>query len=173
MADHRSAGSNAGCHCEAGRQLRSPAVRTTGEMDRRPLLRFPDSGHYDAASDAGAENWACLASLIETCKLNGVDPQAYLTDVLTRLVNLWPAARIDELMPWAWTGARWRRPAGRVTDALTYSVAAPSFVHPDEWILLIFGGRQPPLHENSPELRAVKTIFNRYNEVSEILANRP
>jgi hypothetical protein len=34
-------------------------------------------------------------------KLNGVDPQAYLTDVLTRLVNLRPSARIDELMPWA------------------------------------------------------------------------
>jgi uncharacterized protein len=52
-------------------------------------------------------------------------------------------------------------------------VAAPSFVHPDEWIPLIFGGRQPPLHENSPELRAVKTIFTRYNEVSETLADRP
>jgi yecA family protein len=52
-------------------------------------------------------------------------------------------------------------------------VAAPSFVQPDEWIPLIFGGRKPPLHENSPELRAVKTIFNRYNEVSEILADRP
>ena len=36
-----------------------------------------------------------------------------------------------------------------------------------------FGGRQPPLHENSPELRAVKTIFKRYNEVSETLADRP
>lgn len=58
-----------------------------------------------AGHDAGAENWACLASLIETCKLNGIDPQAYLTDVLTRLVNLWLAARIDELLPWAWTGA--------------------------------------------------------------------
>jgi hypothetical protein len=34
--------------------------------------------------------------------LNGVDPQAYFTDVLTKLVNLWPASRIDELMPWAW-----------------------------------------------------------------------
>ena len=52
-------------------------------------------------------------------------------------------------------------------------VAAPSFVHPDEWIPLIFSGRQPPLHENSPELRAVKTIFNRYNEVSETLADWP
>jgi yecA family protein len=91
------------------------------------------------------------------------------------------------------------RRVGRVTDTFTYAdldeilrgsgrtgaigmsaidgliaalVAAPSFVHPDEWIPLIFGG-QPPLHENSPELRAVKTIFNRYNEVSEILADRP
>jgi hypothetical protein len=44
-------------------------------------------------------------SLIKTCKLNGIDPQAYLTDVLAKLVNLWPAARIDELMPWAWAGA--------------------------------------------------------------------
>ena len=52
-------------------------------------------------------------------------------------------------------------------------VAAPSFVHPQEWIPLIFGGRQPPLEENSPELRAVKTIFNRYNEVLDILADRP
>lgn len=55
-----------------------------------------------AGHDEGAENWACIASLIETCKLNGVNPQAYITDVLTRLVNLWPASRLDELMPWAW-----------------------------------------------------------------------
>jgi yecA family protein len=52
-------------------------------------------------------------------------------------------------------------------------VAAPSFVHPAEWIPLIFGGRKPSLDENSPELRAVKTIFNRYNEVSETLADQP
>jgi hypothetical protein len=55
-----------------------------------------------AGHDQGAENWACIASLIETCKLNGADPQAYFTDVLTKLVNLWPASRLDELMPWAW-----------------------------------------------------------------------
>jgi hypothetical protein len=55
-----------------------------------------------AGHDEGAENWACIASLIETCKLNGVDPQAYFPDGLTRLVNLWLASRLDELMPWAW-----------------------------------------------------------------------
>src|SRR5690349_7343059 len=55
-----------------------------------------------AGSDEGGENWACLASLIETCKLNRVNPQAYFTDLLTRLVNGWPQNRIDELMPWHW-----------------------------------------------------------------------
>jgi transposase len=55
-----------------------------------------------AGSDEGGESWACLASLIETCKLNRVNPQAYFTDLLTRLVNGWPQKRIDELMPWAW-----------------------------------------------------------------------
>jgi len=55
-----------------------------------------------AGSDEGGENWACLASLIETCKLNGVNPQAYFADLLTRLVNGWPQSSIDELMPWHW-----------------------------------------------------------------------
>jgi hypothetical protein len=53
-----------------------------------------------------AENWASVASLIETCKLNRVDPQRYFTDLLTRLVNGWPQARIDELMPWCWADAK-------------------------------------------------------------------
>jgi len=34
--------------------------------------------------------------------LNGVNPQAYFTDLLTHLVNGWPQKRIDELMPWLW-----------------------------------------------------------------------
>ena len=59
-----------------------------------------------AGSHGGAENWAIVASLIETCKLNNVNPQAYLTDVLTRIVNGHPNSRIDELMPWAWKAAR-------------------------------------------------------------------
>ena len=58
-----------------------------------------------AGSDDGAENWACLASLIETAKLNGVNPHAWLTDILTKLVNRWPASRINELMPWAHANA--------------------------------------------------------------------
>jgi transposase len=56
-----------------------------------------------AGHDRGAAGWAMIASLLETCKLNQVDPLAWTTDVLTKLVNRWPAARIDELMPWAYT----------------------------------------------------------------------
>ena len=42
------------------------------------------------------------AEAIHPIKLNGVNPQAYVTDLLTRLVNGWPQSRIDELMPWHW-----------------------------------------------------------------------
>jgi len=55
-----------------------------------------------AGHDLGAEGWAMAASLIETCKINLVDPLAWMTDVLIKLVNRWPASRIDELMPWAY-----------------------------------------------------------------------
>ena len=55
-----------------------------------------------AGSDGGAEHWAAVASLVETCKLNDVDPLAYLTDVLTRIVNGHPNRDIDQLLPWAY-----------------------------------------------------------------------
>jgi hypothetical protein len=55
-----------------------------------------------AGHDRGAAGWAMIASLLETCKLNQVDPLAWTTDVLTKLVNRWPASRINELMPWAY-----------------------------------------------------------------------
>lgn len=75
------------------------------ERGIRPIVLNRKNALF-AGHDQGAENWACLASLIETCKLSGVDPQAYITDVLTKLVNLWPASRLDELMPWAWASSR-------------------------------------------------------------------
>jgi transposase len=56
-----------------------------------------------AGHDEGAANWACLASLIETAKIQSLNPQAYLADILTKLVNGWPMRRIDELLPWAWS----------------------------------------------------------------------
>ncbi len=59
-----------------------------------------------ASGDDGGARWACVASLVETCKLNGVNPQVYFTDLLARLVNGWPQSRIDELMPWHWAPAK-------------------------------------------------------------------
>jgi transposase len=74
------------------------------ERGIRPIVLNRKNALF-AGHDEGAENWACIASLIETCKLNGVNPQAYFADVLSKLVNLWPASRLDELMPWAWAAA--------------------------------------------------------------------
>ena len=56
-----------------------------------------------AGSDGGGEHWATIASLIETCKLNGVDPYAYLADVITRIVAGHPQNKLDDLLPWAYT----------------------------------------------------------------------
>ncbi|MGY4407942.1 transposase [Bradyrhizobium sp. USDA 3315] len=56
-----------------------------------------------ASCDEGAESWAVLTSLIETCKLNSVSAEHWLSDVLAKLVNGWPAARLDELLPWSST----------------------------------------------------------------------
>jgi transposase len=54
-----------------------------------------------AGHDEGAAAWGLIASLIETCKLNGVEPQRYLTDVLTKIAQQWPMAKLDQLLPWA------------------------------------------------------------------------
>lgn len=72
----------------------------TVERSMRPVALSRKNALF-AGSDDGAVNWAAVASLVETCKLNAVDPQRYLADTLTRLVNGWRQARIDELMPWA------------------------------------------------------------------------
>ena len=71
------------------------------ERGIRPIVLDRKNALF-AGHDEGAENWACIAPLIETCKLNGADPQAYFADVLTRLINLWPASLLDQLMPWVW-----------------------------------------------------------------------
>ncbi len=67
--------------------IRSPA------MNRRNALF---AGH-----DEGGRNWARFASLIGTCKMNGVEPYAYLRDLFTKLANGHLAKDIDALMPWA------------------------------------------------------------------------
>ena len=53
-----------------------------------------------AGHEVGAQNWALLASLLATCKLNTVDPAAYVAATLEAIVDGHPQSRIDELMPW-------------------------------------------------------------------------
>ena len=54
-----------------------------------------------AGSDAGGRRAAAIYSLIESAKLNGLNPQHYLADVLARIADH-PARRIAELLPWNW-----------------------------------------------------------------------
>ena len=85
------------------------------------LLRYVDDGHLEidnnaaeralrvvalgrknylfAGSDRGGERAAAIYSLIGTAKLNGVDPETYLREVLSRIAEH-PINRIDELLPW-------------------------------------------------------------------------
>jgi transposase len=61
-----------------------------------------------ALSRAGSERLRCRAAaiytLIATARLNDVDPQTWLADVLARLPDH-PARRISELLPWQWCGS--------------------------------------------------------------------
>ena len=57
-----------------------------------------------AGHDAGAQNWAILASLIETCKLNKIEPHSYITGVLTAIVNGHKQKHIEQLLPWNFRG---------------------------------------------------------------------
>lgn len=71
----------------------------TVERAIRPLALNRKNSLF-AGSDGGGEHWAVLATLIETAKLNAIDPQAYLTDAITRIVQGHPQSQIDALMPW-------------------------------------------------------------------------
>ncbi|MET3970641.1 IS66 family transposase [Bradyrhizobium sp. S3.9.1] len=78
------------------------------ELDTNPVERairpvaLGRKNHLFAGSDGGGHRWAIACSLITTCKLNGVEPYAYLRDVLQRMVDGHPVNRLDELLPWSW-----------------------------------------------------------------------
>jgi hypothetical protein len=58
-----------------------------------------------AGHEVGAQNWALLASIVATCKINDIDPVAYLTKTLQAIMDGHPKSRIDELMPWRFASA--------------------------------------------------------------------
>jgi transposase len=74
----------------------------TVERAIRPIA-LGRKNHLFAGSDGGAARWAIVASLLATAKLNDVEPFTYLKDVLERLSNGYPMARLDDLLPWNWT----------------------------------------------------------------------
>ena len=62
-----------------------------------------ETRHYGPGSDAGARRWAIANTLIQSCKLNGVEPLAYLTDVLQRIVSGHTKNhQLHALLPWNW-----------------------------------------------------------------------
>ena len=58
-----------------------------------------------AGSDRGGQRAAILYGLIISAKMNDIDPQAWLADVLARIADL-PRSRLPELLPWNWKAAR-------------------------------------------------------------------
>jgi hypothetical protein len=71
----------------------------TVERTIRPITHNRKNALF-AGHEQGAQNWAILASLIETCKLHGIEPHNYLTHVLTAIVNGHRQSQIEELLPW-------------------------------------------------------------------------
>ncbi|MGF7156185.1 hypothetical protein GGR40_003981 [Novosphingobium gossypii] len=55
-----------------------------------------------AGHQLGAENWAAIASLVETCKMLDLEPYAYLSDVLARIISRSDTDPIDDLLPYNW-----------------------------------------------------------------------
>ncbi|PHQ95145.1 MAG: IS66 family transposase, partial [Marinosulfonomonas sp.] len=76
------------------------------EMDNNPVERtirpiaLNRKNALFAGHDVGAENWGVIASLIETCKLNKIEPHSYLTGVLTAIVNRHKQKHIEQLLTW-------------------------------------------------------------------------
>jgi hypothetical protein len=53
-----------------------------------------------AGSEGGGRTWATLGTLLQTARMNNVDPLDWLSQTLARIAQGWPASKIDALMPW-------------------------------------------------------------------------
>ena len=71
----------------------------TVERSIRPIALNRKNALF-AGSDEGGDNWAVIATLIENCKLSGINPHDWLTRTLAALANGHPTNRVAELMPW-------------------------------------------------------------------------
>ena len=69
------------------------------ERSIRPLALNRKNALF-VGSDEGGDNWAVIATLIENCKLNGINPHDWLTETLTKLADGHPANSVGQIMPW-------------------------------------------------------------------------
>jgi hypothetical protein len=106
-----------------------------------------------AGSERGADRAAAMTTLIMTAKLNDVDPQAWLTDVLARIADM-PQNRIAELLPWNWDirTCRWSLELG----IMLYAIRGPRRVLSNEWWVR----------------KAINHFFARYLTTQEKIAER-
>nr|WP_256477635.1 transposase [Bradyrhizobium sp. C-145] len=80
----------------------------TVERSMRPIAMGRHNSLF-SGSDGGAESSAILASLVNTAKLHELDPQAYLNDVLERIISgRTKSHQLHELLAWNWKAARER-----------------------------------------------------------------
>ena len=78
----------------------------TVERAMRPVALGRKNALF-AGADSGGEHWALVATLIQTAKLNKLDPLAWLTDVLERIVSgQTKRNELQTLLPWNWKPAR-------------------------------------------------------------------
>ena len=82
-----------------------PTSLSRGELST--LSNFPGPPQF-AGSKIGGERAAAIYTVIETCKMNRVEPQVYIADVIAKIAADWPASRWDELMPWNWKASEER-----------------------------------------------------------------
>jgi transposase len=75
-----------------------PASARHGQNERGMAITRKNS--LFAGSAGGGRTWASIATMLQTCKMNDVDPNAWAKQTLERIANRWPNKDIDALMPW-------------------------------------------------------------------------
>ena len=78
------------------------AARTAARRHGRLAAAFRPRLPLFAGHQLGAENWAAIASLVETCKMLGINPYAYIADVLARIITRADTDPVDDLLPYNW-----------------------------------------------------------------------
>jgi transposase len=82
--------------------LTTVASRSTPTSSSDPPIALNRKNTLFAGSDGGGEHWALVASLVETCKLCRVDPQAYIADTITKIFGGHLNSQIGDLLSWGY-----------------------------------------------------------------------